>query len=109
MDETNLLLRKSIKDNLTLDCDKINIEICEKLDTAKKVINEIGESIDNINVDTSVDEIKNRWEGRNKSKLKKKFEKCMTLSKFCQVLIKRKSNANKPATSKWYKRCDYSF
>lgn len=102
-DETNLLLRKSVKENLSLDCDKINIEIYEKLDVAKKVINEIGENIDNINVDTLVDEIKNKWEGKNKSDLKKKFQNCITLSEFGQVLIERKNKANKPATAKWYK------
>ncbi|MDF4203827.1 site-specific integrase [Maribacter sp. SA7] len=102
-DETNLLLRKSVKENIGLDCDDINIEIYDKLDAAKRVINEIGESINNIHVDTLVEEIKDRWEGKNKSNLKKKHEKCITLSEFGQVLIDRKNKSNKPATAKWYK------
>lgn len=102
-DEKNLLLKKSVKENYPIDCDKVNIEIYEKLDATKKVINEIGESIDNIKVDTLVDEIKDRWEGKNKSNLKKKFASCITLSEFGKVLIERKNKANKPATAKWYK------
>jgi hypothetical protein len=88
-DENNLLLRKSVKENFSLDCDEINIEIYEKLDASKRIINEIGGSIDNINVDNLVDEIKSRWEGKNHSNLKKKYEKCITLSEFGKTLIDR--------------------
>jgi len=101
-DETNLLLRKSVKENIGLDCDEINIEIYERLDAAKRVINEIGDSIDNISVDTLVQEIKDKWEDKNKSYSKKKYEECITLSEFGKVLIERKNKSNKPATAKWY-------
>lgn len=101
-DKTNLLFRKSVKENLNLDCDEINIEIYEKLDVAKRIINEIGDSLSNIDIDALVEEIKDRWEGKNKSNLKTKYEKCITLSDFGRTLIERKNKSNKPATAKWY-------
>lgn len=108
-DDTNLLLRKSVKENLSLDCDNINIEIYEKLDAAKKIINEIGDSIDNIHVDTIVEEIKGNWEVKNKSTLKRKFEKCITLLEFGKVLIDRKNKSNEPATANWYEGAINAF
>lgn len=108
-DENNLLLRKSVKENFSLDCDEINIEIYEKLDASKRIINEIGGSIDNINVDDLVDKIKSRWEGKNHSNLKKKYEKCITLSEFGKTLIDRKNMSNKPATATWYQNSINAF
>lgn len=108
-DENNLLLRKSVKENFSLDCDEINIEIYEKLDASKRIINEIGGSIDNINVDDLVDEIKSRWEGKNNSNLKKKYETCITLSEFGKTLIDRKNMSNKPATATWYQNSINAF
>lgn len=108
-DENNLLLRKSVKENFSLDCDEINIEIYEKLDASKRIINEIGGSIDNISVDDLVDEIKSRWEGKNNSNLKKKYEKCITLSEFGKTLIDRKNMSNKPATATWYQNSINAF
>lgn len=101
--EKDCALRKSARANLELDCDKINAELFDKLSTAKKLISELGKSIDNINVDQLVTEIKKRWELQNDSEIKRKYEECVTLEEFGKVLIKRKLKAKKPGTAKWYR------
>lgn len=101
--EKGQTLRKSVRANLELDCNKINAEIYDKLDVAKRLINALGDSINNITVDTLVKEIKQRWEDGNSTEIKKKYEDCITLEEFGQVLIKRKLKAKKPGTAKWYR------
>lgn len=98
-------LKRSVKENSNLDCDTINHELFEKLTMAKRLILDLGENIDNITVDTLVDEIKRSWENGNKTEIKQKYENCITLSEFGEVLIQRKLKANKPGTAKWYKDC----
>ncbi|GMN11369.1 hypothetical protein MTsPCn9_10240 [Croceitalea sp. MTPC9] len=97
------VLRKSVRENAHIDCDALNIEIYEKLDTAKKTIAQLGKSINNIPVDVIVKEVKNRWEAENDSEIKRKYEDCITLEEFGKVLIKRKLKAKKPSTAKWYR------
>ena len=108
-DDANDSLRKSVKDNIDFDCNRINVEIYEKLDAARKVIHELGKSIGNIHVDALVEEIKNRWAAENKSDLKNRYQKCITLEEFGKILIDRKNRANKPATAKWYQNSIDAF
>lgn len=102
-------LKKSVNENSNLDCDLINKELFEKITTARRLINDLGENIDNITVDTLVDEIKKLWEDQNQTEIKQKYEDCITLSEFGKVLVKRKLKANKPRTAKWYQDCIKAF
>ena len=95
-------LRKSVKANIHQNCEEINAEIYEKLDVAKKLINHLGDSLENISVDTLVKEIKKKWEDDNTSEIKGKYEDCVTLEEFGKILIKRKLKANRAGTAKWY-------
>lgn len=107
--ERDHTLKKSVKENTHLDCDTINDELFEKITLAKKSIKDLGQSIDNITVDTLVEEIKRSWEDQNRTETKRKYEECITLSEFGGIIIQRKLKANKPKTAKWYKDCIKAF
>ncbi len=102
-DNAKGLLIRSNPANRDLDCDRINIELSEKLLKAKKVILEIGDSINLIDVNRLVVHIKNALDYNPDSKLKKKVENEVSLGAWGQVLINRKLKANKPGTAQWYK------
>ncbi len=101
-DEKNGELKKSVLENKLKDCDSINLELAAKLFKAKKVISEIGDSIDLIDVARLITHIKSVWDLNPNSELKKKVENEISLSNWGDVLIKRKRGANKPGTAKWY-------
>jgi hypothetical protein len=50
-----------------------------------------------------------RWENENQTETKKKYEDCITLSEFGEIIIQRKLKAKKPRTAKWYKDCINAF
>jgi len=102
-DEVNYKLRKSVLANKNLDCDAIGHELDEKLFKAKKVLKELGKSINLISVDRLVELVKDKWDYNPDSELKKKIENDLSLSEWGKTLIERKEAANKPGTAKWYR------
>ncbi len=95
-------LIKTGRTNKVLDHESINIELTEKLLIAKRLIKEVGDSIDLIDVDRLVEHIKVALEKKSKSKVKQKVENEISLCDWAQVLIERKLKANKPSTAEWY-------
>ena len=70
-DTNNMLFKKSVSVNKNIDCDQINKTIYEKLHSAKSLINGLGDTINHISVDTLFVNIKNEWDNKLNSKLKK--------------------------------------
>ncbi len=101
-DEKNARLKKSVIANRNLDCFDIEQEIGEKLYQSKAILNELGESINLIGVDTLIEHIKNKWDRNNDSELRKKIENDITISSWGKVLMTRKRKSNKPGTARWY-------
>ncbi|WP_026935003.1 tyrosine-type recombinase/integrase [Christiangramia echinicola] len=101
--EKRMFLKKSVLANQGKDCDTINKNLYDKLHSAKSIINELGDTITAINVDTLVEHIKKAWDDKLKSDLKTNLSNGLSLSDWGEVLIKRKLKENKPSTAKWYK------
>lgn len=101
-DEVSCKLRKSVMANKNMDCDEIGYELDDKLYKAKQVLKELGKSVDLISIDRLVELVKDKWDYNPTSELRKKIENDISLSKWGNVLIKRKNEANKPGTAKWY-------
>ncbi|MEM7487426.1 MAG: site-specific integrase [Bacteroidota bacterium] len=101
-DDKRGALLKSCPLNKHMDCDSINIKLSEKLLKAKKVVQEIGDSIDLIDVDRLVGHVKKVLDDNPGSELKKKVENEVSLYDWGQLLIRRKLKANKPGTAQWY-------
>ena len=57
-DANNMTMKKSVSVNKDLDCDEINKALYEKLHSAKSLINELGDTLNQLTVDTLVDNIK---------------------------------------------------
>ncbi len=102
-DDINGKLKKSVGINKNLNCGFIGYEIDDKIYKAKLVIRELGRSIDLVSVDRLVELFKDKWDYNPTSELKKKIENDVSLSKWGEILIKRKEAANKPGTALWYR------
>ncbi|WP_350294039.1 phage integrase SAM-like domain-containing protein [uncultured Croceitalea sp.] len=101
-DDSNCKLRKSVACIKGLRCDEIDQELDDKLYQAKKLIRELGKSINLITVSGLVDLIKDNWDDSIKSEIKKKVENNISLQEWGKVLIERKENADDPGTAAWY-------
>ena len=101
-DSKNHLLRRSTAVNNGLDSQKINAELGDKFHWAKQVVYELGDSIDQLDVDLLLDHIKVRWDCELDFEIKKKVENNISLSQWGSVLINRKRAANIPGTAQWY-------
>ncbi len=96
-------LKKSAIANLHQDCDTINIEIFNKYKLAKDILNDLGNSVDKIDVDDLVKIIKKKWDNSIDNPIKQKFQTVVSLDEWGKVLIDRKMKANKGGTAKWYR------
>ncbi|WP_299111185.1 site-specific integrase [uncultured Winogradskyella sp.] len=108
-DANNMTMKKSVSVNKNLDCDQINKALYEKLHSAKSLINELGDTLNQITVDRLVENIKKIWDDKLDSKIKKDLSNEITLEEWGRVLINRKLKSNKPATANWYKNAITAF
>ncbi|MCG2462980.1 phage integrase SAM-like domain-containing protein, partial [Flavobacteriaceae bacterium F89] len=102
-DSSKMKLKKSILANKDLDIDTINNDIYDKIHLAQMVIRDIGDAIDQTNVDNLVQLIKVSWESKNSSSLKQRIVNGITLAEWGGELIRRKEMFNKPSSARWYK------
>lgn len=102
-DDSIMELKKSAAANKNLNCKDINVELYDKLHIAKSIINELGDALKNITVDTLIDSIKKGWDDALESELKKKLSNPITINEWSKVLIARKHKEQEPGTAKWYK------
>ena len=102
-DANKMIFKKSVSVNKNFDCDDINRKIYEKLHSAKSMINDLGETLDKITVDTLVENIKKLWDNELDSKIKKDLSNEITLGEWGKILIDRKLKSGKPSTANWYK------
>ena len=100
-DKKRQKLRRSRYVNQDLDCDTLNFELEEKMFTAKRLIDEIGLSINKVSPDRLIELIISEWDKNPDSELKHKINNEMTLVKWGEVLINRKIAANAPGTATW--------
>ncbi|MGX1927908.1 tyrosine-type recombinase/integrase [Flagellimonas sp. 2504JD4-2] len=98
----NQVLKKSVAANKSLECNKINQILYNKLHDAKSLINELGNGIQFMDVDVLVNEIKKRWQDKISPKLKSKMSNGLMLSEWGKVIIERKRKTNKPGSADWY-------
>lgn len=108
-DERNMMLKKAALANKNKDCEAINKANYQKLHSAKNLIDELGDTLNIIDVDVLVENIKNSWDEKLDSKIKKNLSNSITLNECGQILIDRKLKINKPATAIWYKGSISSF
>ncbi len=101
-DDTKMELKKSVSANKDLDCNEVNIELYNKLHTAKSIINELGETLKNISADVLIENIKKAWDDSLDSELKKNLSNPLTMNDWCKVLVERKLKEQEPGTAKWY-------
>ena len=73
-DSISFCLKRSVLVNKSLDCFKINQILYDKLHMARSLINELGEGIQYMDVDTLVTEIKKNGKSRSVLNLKVKIE-----------------------------------
>jgi site-specific recombinase XerD len=102
-DNLNFKLKKSALANKNQDCDYINEKICDQLYKAQKLINELGEELSTISVDSLIEHIKLAWHEEEGSVTKRKINNSLSLQEWTDVIIQRKLKANKTGTAKWYK------
>lgn len=102
-DDKNKIFKKSVFANKDQDCDTINIELNAKLYSVKSIIDSLGKTLNEITVDVLIENIKEAWDNKLDSNLKKNLSNEITLSDWGQVLIDRKLKEGKPSTAKWYK------
>lgn len=102
-DSRNMKLKKSAVANRALDCDLINREIGKKLNLARNLIIELGETLNEVPVDTVVENIKKVWDGEMDSELRRNLSNETTINEWGEVVIKRKNKIKKPSTAKWYR------
>lgn len=101
-DSNSFCLKRSVLVNKSLDCFKINQILYDKLHMARSLINELGEGIQYMDVDTLVTEIKNKWQEQISPELKSKMSNGLMLKDWGQVIIDRKRKINKPSSAQWY-------
>lgn len=104
-DDANMELKKSAFTNKNMDCKEINVKLYEKLHSAKSLINSLGDTLDNISVDTLIEHIKRAWDDALDSDLKKNLSNPLTINEWSEVIVQRKLKEQEPATAKWYKDC----
>lgn len=102
-DEKNMFFKKSVLANKEQDCEAINKTLNEKLYSVKLIIDKLGQTINEITVDVLIENIKEAWDRKLDSNLKKNLSNEISLSDWGQVLIDRKLKERKPSTAKWYK------
>lgn len=102
-DDKNKIFKKSVFANKDQDCDTINKELNAKLYSVKSLIDSLGKTLNEITVDVLIENIKEVWDKKLDSNLKKNLSNEITLSDWGQVLINRKLKKGKPSTAKWYK------
>lgn len=102
-DSTLTKFKKSALANKNQNCDYINKELYTLLHKAKKLLDELGESLKSIHVDSLVEHIKLIWEEGEQSTIKKKIINNISLEEWGKTLIARKLKAKKPGTAKWYR------
>lgn len=102
-DDKNKIFKKSVFANKDQDCDTINKELNAKLYSVKSIIDSLGKTLNEITVDVLIENIKEAWDNKLDSNLKKNLSNEITLSDWGQVLIDRKLKEGKPSTAKWYK------
>lgn len=101
-DSNSFSLKRSVVVNKNLDCSKINHILYDKLHDARSLINELGDAIQYLDVDSLVDEIKKKWEDQISPELKRKMSNGLLLTEWGQVIIDRKLKSNKPSSAAWY-------
>jgi len=108
-DDKNMAFKKSAIANREQDCDEINKELNDKLYSAKSIIDKLGKVINEISVDVLIENIKESWDKKLDSDLKKNLSNEISLSEWGQVLIDRKLREGKPSTAKWYQNSIAAF
>lgn len=102
-DSNSISLKRSVLVNKGLDCSKINYILYNKFHDARSLINELGDAIQYLDVDTLVEEIKKKWENQISPELKSKMSNGLMLTDWGQVIIDRKLKSNMPSSAEWYK------
>ena len=108
-DSKNMVLKKSAIANRDQDCNSINKILNERIYAAKAIIDELGITINNITVDTLMESIKESWDSKLNSNLKKNLSNEILLSECGKILIDRKLKEGKPSTARWYKESISAF
>ena len=108
-DNKNFKFKKSALANKNQDCDYINQEIYDRLHKTRQLINELGEELSSIDVDTLVEHIKLVWHEGEGSIAKKKITNNLSLEEWVDVIIQRKLKSNKSGTAKWYRGAINTF
>lgn len=108
-DNKNIKFKKSALANKNQDCDYINKKIYDRLHRSKKLINELGEELSTINVDTLVEHIKLAWYEEEGSIVKRKINNTLSLEEWGNIIIQRKLKSNKSGTAKWYRGAINTF
>ena len=101
-DDRAMGLKKSVTINKEIDCDKINENIYDQLYIARKLITELGKSINSVDCNMLVELIKKAWDKKVDTKIRQEVDNRLTLSEWGKVLIERKRKSNKPGTASWY-------
>lgn len=101
-DVNSFCLKRSVLVNKSIDCSKVNQILYDKLHVARSLINELGDAIQYIDIDTLVTEIKDKWEEQISPSLKGKLSNGLTLKVWGQVIVDRKLKTNKPSSAEWY-------
>ena len=101
-DVHSFCLKRSVLVNKNLDCSKVNQILYDKLHVARSIINELGNAIKYMDVDTLVSEIKDKWDEQISPSLKGKLSNGLTLKVWGQVIVDRKLKTNKPSSAEWY-------
>lgn len=102
-DDKNMMLKKSALANKEQDCDALNKNLNEKLYSVKSIIGKLGKTINEVTIDILIENIKESWDKKLDSVLKKNLSNEISLSEWGQILIDRKLKEGKPSTAKWYK------
>lgn len=101
-DVNSFCLKRSVLVNKSIDCSKVNQILYDKLHVARSLINELGDAIQYMDIDTLVAEIKDKWEEQISPSLKGKLSNGLTLKVWGQVIVDRKLKTNKPSSAEWY-------
>ncbi|MCM4168434.1 Tyrosine recombinase XerC [Arenibacter antarcticus] len=100
--DKSMQIKKSAHKNNHIDCDKANENIYDKLHIARKLIVELGDSINSINADTLVGYIRKAWDKKVDTKIREEVDNGLTLSEWGKVIVDRKLKSNNPGTAGWY-------
>ena len=101
-DDRYMRMKKSAFKNSHMDCDKANEKMYDQLHTAHKLITDIGDSINSVDVDTLVQYIHQAWDKKVDTKIRDDVDNGITLGEWGKVIIDRKLLSNKPSTASWY-------